>query len=57
MNIVLFDGEERSDLLPLTFIRPVAELRMGILTFTERWKKIFKTEKVSFLTQDYLTEK
>ncbi len=57
MNVILFDGEERPDLLPLTFTRPVAELRMGILTFTERWKKILQTEKVSFLTQDYLSEK
>ncbi|MGM5632000.1 GlmU family protein [Apibacter raozihei] len=57
MNIILFDGNEYSDLLPLTFTRPVAELRMGILTFTERWKKILQTEKVSFLTRKYLSAK
>ncbi|MDR2122648.1 MAG: GlmU family protein [Flavobacteriaceae bacterium] len=57
MNVILFDGKERSNLLPLTFTRPVAELRMGILTFTERWKRILQTEKISYLTQDYLSEK
>lgn len=57
MNIILFDGKEYSDLLPLTFTRPVAELRMGILTFAERWKHIFQTEKISYLTQGYLSEK
>lgn len=57
MNIILFDGKEYSDLLPLTFTRPVAELRMGILTFAERWKLIFQTEKISYLTQRYLSEK
>ncbi|MDR3273257.1 MAG: GlmU family protein [Flavobacteriaceae bacterium] len=57
MNIILFDGEERSNLLPLTFTRPVAELRMGILTFTERWKKILETDQISFLTEKYLSEK
>lgn len=57
MNIILFDGKEYSDLLPLTFTRPVAELRMGILTFAERWKLIFQTEKISYLTRRYLSEK
>lgn len=57
MNIILFDGKEYSDLLPLTFTRPVAELRMGILTFAERWKLILQTEKISYLTQRYLSEK
>ncbi|SHL52308.1 UDP-N-acetylglucosamine diphosphorylase/glucosamine-1-phosphate N-acetyltransferase [Chishuiella changwenlii] len=56
MNIVLFDGEEWEHLLPLTFTKPVASLRMGILSFTERWEKILN-EKVSFKTQNYLEEK
>lgn len=57
MNIILFDGKEYSDLLPLTYTRPVAELRMGILTFAERWRSIFQTEKISYLTQEYLSKK
>ena len=56
MNIVLFDGEEWENFLPLTFTKPVAAVRMGILTFVERWEKI-TNKKVSFLTQNYLSEK
>ncbi len=50
MNIILFDGPERDDLLPLTFTRPVADLRCGILTLREKW------EKRSGLTTTTLTE-
>lgn len=56
MNIVLFDGEEYEDFLPLTFTRPIAALRMGILSFAERWEKILNTE-VSYQTKPYLQEK
>lgn len=56
MNIVLFDGEERENLLPLTFTKPVASLRMGVLTFTERWEKLLNTT-VSYETVPYLAEK
>ncbi|NCA86742.1 hypothetical protein EOM75_05790, partial [Candidatus Falkowbacteria bacterium] len=30
MNYILFDDYSRNHLLPLTFTRPVAELRVGI---------------------------
>ena len=56
MNIILFDGEQRGNLLPLTFTKPVGALRMGILTFKERWEMLLKGE-VSYLTQEYLTGK
>ncbi len=39
MNIILFDGPERDDLLPLTFMRPVADLRCGILTLRRKWER------------------
>jgi len=55
-NIILFDNEAREQLLPLTFTRPVGELRVGILTIREKWEKSLDG-KVSFLTQDYLTKK
>lgn len=55
-HLILFDNETREELLPLTYTRPVADLRVGILTIREKWSKTtgFTT---SFLTQDYLTEK
>jgi UDP-N-acetylglucosamine diphosphorylase/glucosamine-1-phosphate N-acetyltransferase len=56
MNIILFDDDRRVNLLPLTFTRPCAELRVGILTIAEKWSKHI-SEKVSYITQDYLADK
>lgn len=56
MNLILFDNEYRNQFLPLSFTRPVCELRVGILTITEKWEKRLET-KASFITQDYLTDK
>ena len=39
MNYILFDGTVRNALLPLTFTRPVAEIRVGILTIREKWER------------------
>ena len=57
MQIVFSDAQFWEDFLPLTFTRPVAEMRCGIFTFTERWQKLLQIEEVSFLTEDYLQEK
>ena len=56
MNIVLFDDQEWNNLRPLTLTKPFAELRMGILTFRERWEKLLEGN-YSYLTKDYLSEK
>ncbi len=55
-NIILFDNEVRDRLLPLTFTRPVGELRMGILTIREKWER-WMDAPVSYITQDYLAER
>jgi UDP-N-acetylglucosamine diphosphorylase/glucosamine-1-phosphate N-acetyltransferase len=55
-NYILFDDHHRDHLLPLTFIRPVAEIRVGILTIREKWEK-WLGERFSYLTQEYLREK
>lgn len=55
-NIILFDSEVRENLLPLTYTRPVCELRMGILTIREKWEK-WLDGKASYITQDYLSDK
>ncbi len=55
-NIILFDTEARGNLLPLTFTRPVCELRIGILTIREKWEKWLQG-KASYITEDYLTDK
>ncbi|MBW7848085.1 MAG: GlmU family protein [Bacteroidales bacterium] len=53
MNYILFDSACRKNLLPLTFTRPVADIRFGILTIREKWEMYLKT-KTSSLTEDYL---
>jgi UDP-N-acetylglucosamine diphosphorylase/glucosamine-1-phosphate N-acetyltransferase len=55
-NIILFDPDTRDQFLPLTFTRPVGELRMGILTIREKWERQLGGT-VSYITQDYLSEK
>jgi len=56
MNVILFDDYSRNDLLPFTFTKPVSEIRIGILTITEKWNYVLNTS-VSFQTQDYLSVK
>ncbi len=56
MSIILFDDQFRRNLLPLTFTRPVSELRIGILTITKKWESYLKSE-ASFYTEGYLQEK
>ncbi|MEM9649656.1 MAG: GlmU family protein [Bacteroidota bacterium] len=56
MNYILADGPRRTALLPFTFTRPVADIRIGILTIREKWERYLKT-KTSSKTEDYLSEK
>ncbi|MGB0805098.1 MAG: GlmU family protein [Salibacteraceae bacterium] len=56
MNIILFDGKSRQKLLPLTYTRPVGNLRIGILTINEKWEKCLNAV-VSYETESYLTKK
>lgn len=56
MNYILFDGPFRDNLLPFTYTRPVADIRIGILTIREKWEKYLKTT-TSTLTEAYLTVK
>lgn len=57
MNLILFDDPSiRQDLSPFTFTRPISEMRVGILTITEKWEKHLST-KASFYTAEYLSEK
>ena len=56
MNYILFDGPARNALLPLTFTRPVADIRVGILTIREKWEKYLGTTTTT-ITEEYLSEK
>ena len=56
MNYILFDGPYRDNLLPLTYTKPVADLRIGILTIREKWEKLLNYATTT-VTEDYLSEK
>ncbi|UUV20715.1 GlmU family protein [Paenimyroides aestuarii] len=56
MNYILYDGSVRNNLLPFTFTRPVADIRIGILTIREKWEKYLGTTTTT-VTEEYLSEK
>ena len=56
MNYILFDGTVREALLPFTFTRPVAEIRIGVLTIREKWEK-YLGYTTTTLTEEYLSKK
>jgi UDP-N-acetylglucosamine diphosphorylase/glucosamine-1-phosphate N-acetyltransferase len=56
MGIILFDDNAHFTLRPLTFTRPVADLRIGILTIAEKWAKYLRGD-ISFYTQPWLAGK
>lgn len=59
MNIILFDDNNRNNLLPLTYTRPIADLRVGILTIKEKWEQWTNNNaiqaNINFKTQAYLS--
>jgi len=57
MSILFFDDASRESLLPLSFTRPVADFRIGILTIAEKWAKRLSATSYSFVTEGYLQEK
>ena len=57
MKIVLIDlSENWQDLLPLTYTRPISELRIGILTISQKWQRYLSLQS-TYLTEKYLQVK
>ena len=56
MNYILFDGPSRNNLLPFTYTRPVADIRIGILTIREKWETYLDSTTTT-VTEDYLADK
>jgi UDP-N-acetylglucosamine diphosphorylase/glucosamine-1-phosphate N-acetyltransferase len=56
MNYILFDGDVRKSLLPFTFTKPVADIRVGILTIREKWEMHLGLTTTT-VTEEYLEEK
>jgi UDP-N-acetylglucosamine diphosphorylase/glucosamine-1-phosphate N-acetyltransferase len=45
-----------TNLLPLTYTRPISALRVGIVTIAEKWEH-YLAESASFITESYLSKK
>ena len=56
MNYILFDSDVRNSLLPFTYTRPVADIRIGILTIREKWE-FFLGFTTTTITEEYLEAK
>ena len=56
MNLILFDNWCRPHLLPLTYTRPAADMRVGITTIREKWERVLNMPS-STLSESYFQEK
>lgn len=56
MDIILYDGIERNSLLPFTYMRAVADIRIGILTLREKWEAMLSRE-IGIFAYPYLQPK
>ena len=57
-NLILFDDKNVwTDLLPITYTRPLADIRIGIMTIRQKWQMRFPDTVVSALTMPYLSKK
>lgn len=56
MKYILYDGASRNNLLPFTYTRPVADIRVGIMSIREKWEFLLGVTTYS-LTHSYLKDK
>lgn len=56
MHCILFEDELTWELLPLTYVRPVTHLRIGVFTLYEKWQ-LFSPLKPQLLVRDLLQQK
>lgn len=54
--LIFFDETYRDNFLPLTYTRPTADLRIGILKISEKWQHYFNTD-CAYKTASYLNNK
>ncbi len=53
--ILVDDNDVRENLLPMSYTRPVSEIRIGALTLREKWERLLPGN-YSYRTCDYLAE-
>jgi UDP-N-acetylglucosamine diphosphorylase/glucosamine-1-phosphate N-acetyltransferase len=57
-NIILYDvAEVHENLLPITFTRPISEIRVGINTIREKWQRMLPGQYSHLVSVDYLAPK
>ncbi|MEA2041018.1 MAG: GlmU family protein [Bacteroidota bacterium] len=57
MNLIFFDDSKTKQLYPLTYTRPAADLRCGILTVSKKWESRLQTKQSSYYTSKTLSKK
>lgn len=57
MKLLLSDHQLHLRFAPLTLTRPLAELRAGLFTNTERWNMLLKGVQIGYQTESYLQAK
>ncbi|MDE0791146.1 MAG: GlmU family protein [Schleiferiaceae bacterium] len=57
MELIFHCDQEHHGLKPLTWTRPVSDLRIGILTISEKWSRYLSATRLSFHTADHLAVK
>lgn len=57
-NLILFDRPDVwKNMLPITFTRPISDIRAGITTLRQKWEQALGVASSSTLTEPYLREK
>lgn len=54
MKVCFFDDEKIDQFYPLTFMRPISFLRVGIFPLYEKVVKALSVDKFTFISKDYL---
>ena len=58
MSIIFVESTSaRTKLLPLTYTRPIAQIRIGILTIAEKWSRLLDSTDCGYKTAVYLQSK
>ena len=56
MQICFFEDDFSSAFLPLTYLKPVDQLRMGILTISEKWERHLQQSANHRIARSYLAD-
>ena len=56
-NFILFDDTARETLKPLTYLRPVCDIRVGIMTIREKWEHYLGQKTSTLVGESYLAAK